>query len=255
MPTDQDNDKGLLPGSKFLYRIKNIEYLTAAEIQRKIVQNEDFETEKVIFGGSPIPFKFKSPKSLDVKKKKWSTDDEAKLAVALFESLSPTRDASVGLLSDPGIWAWIGLTQFPDYVINRWCDGVVTGSEPKDIKKFEYFLTGYGNHTQTRCALRRLYIAANASWRAENTFDFVHPFLEKADLFTSIFERNIGADAGLAVEIVKQYKDLTRKQYRVAIKLIGLILSTMSLEYIDEKEKKAIVAEAKAAISSGLVSE
>ena len=255
MPTDQDNDKGLLEGSKFLYRIKNIEYLTAVEVQRRIVQKEDFETEKVIFGGAPIPFKFKSPKGLDIKKKKWSTDDEAKLAVALFESLSPTRDASAGLLSDPGIWAWIGITQFPDYVINRWCDGVVTGSEPKDIKKFEYFLTGYGNHTQTRCALRRLYIAANASWRAESTFDFVHPFLEKADLFTSIFERNIGADSGLAVEIVKPYKDLARKQYRVAIKLIGLILSTMSLEYIDEKEKKAIVAEAKAAISSGLVFE
>ena len=255
MSTNQDIEKGHLPGSKFLFRIKNIEYLTAAEIQRKIVQKEVFETEKVIFGDGPISFNFKAPKSLDVKKKKWSTDDEAKLAVALFESLSPTRDASVGLLSDPGIWAWIGLTQFPDYVINRWCDGVVTVSEPKDIKKFEYFLTGYGNHTQTRCALRRLYIAANASWRAESTFDFVHPFLEKADLFTSIFERNIGADAGLAVEIVKQYGSLSRKQYRVAIKLIGLILSTMSLEYIDEKEKKAIVAEAKAAISSGLVSE
>ena len=68
MPTEQDNDKGLLEGSKFLYRIKNIEYLTAAEVQRKIVQKEDFETEKVIFGGAPLPFKFKSPKGLDIKK-------------------------------------------------------------------------------------------------------------------------------------------------------------------------------------------
>ena len=236
-----------------LFRVRNIEYLSAIEIHEKLMDGTPFDLEQVVFDGKPVKFNLRTPKNLNLSQREWSTEDEGVLAEALHVALRDAKQASLGLLSDPGVWAWIGLTQLPDYVVNRWCGGRVAAVEPKDIQKYDYFLTGFGNHKQTRCAVRRLYIAADASWRCDNNFESVRPFIAKADLYTSIFERALGVDPELAVEMVTQYGEFSRSDYRVAIKLVGLILSTTTLEYLNRKEKSAIVSDAKSAIISNLI--
>ena len=253
METKTVNDPGSTKGSKQLFRVRNIEYLSAAEIHEKIMDGSPFDLEQVYFEGNPVEFNLKIPKGMDLSQLTWTTEDEAMLAEALYEALSEVKKVSLGLLTDPGVWAWIGITQLTEYVINRWCGGWKSTPESIDIRKYDYFLTGFGNHKQTRCAVRRLYIAADASWRCDNNFESVHPFIEKADLYTSIFERALGVDPELAVEMVTQYRDLSRAEYRKAIKLVGLILSTASLEYLNRTEKSVIVSDAKSEMTSNLI--
>lgn len=236
-----------------LCKITNHENLTPEEVFGILVGRVSVEIEPVSSVGKEVPFNINFPKEFDISRKSWQPEEEATLAIQLYEALIPAKKASLGNVLDPGVWAWIGITQFSDYVVNRWCGGWNKDGSPKELEKCKYFLSGLGNHDQTRCAVRRLFIAADTSWRVDNTFDHVLPFLKSADLYSSIFERNLSLDPELAVEIVTQYSGLERKKYRPAIKLIGLILSTVTLELLNRKEKAQIVKDALQESSSGLV--
>jgi hypothetical protein len=240
-------------GAVGLCKIADHENLTPEEVFGILVGRVSVEIESITSMGKEVPFDVKFPKGFDVSQKSWQPEEEATLAIQLYEALIPAKKASLGNVLDPGVWAWIGITQLSDYVVNRWCGGWNKDGSPKELEKCKYFLTGLGNHDQTRCAVRRLFIAADTSWRVDNTFDHVLPFLKSADLYSSIFERNLSLDPELAVEIVTQYSGLERKKYRPAIKLIGLILSTVTLELLNRKEKAQIVSDALQESSLGLV--
>jgi hypothetical protein len=240
-------------GSVGLCKIANHENLTSEDVFGILTGRVSHEIIPVTSTGNEVTFNMKFPKGFDISMKSWQPEDEAILAIQLYEALIPAKKASLGNVLDPGIWAWIGINQLSDYVVNRWCGGWNKDGSPKELEKCKYFLSGLGNHDQTRCAVRRLFIAADTSWRADNTFNHVLPFLKSADLYSSIFERNLSLDSELAVEIVTQYSGLERKKYRPAIKLIGLILSTVTLELLNRKEKAQIVRDALKESSSGLV--
>lgn len=238
-----------------LGRVVDVEFLAARDIYDRLSAGGTFNTEEVHVGQSKAPFSFKVPASIKLDQSVWTVKEEAQLAVELREALSSARKLNSGLLNDHGIWTWLGVEVLRDYVVNRWCGGYENG-RPQNSSRCEYFLTGDGVHAQTRCAVRRLYIAAETSFRADGDDRWVEKFLQNADIYSSIFERRLGMDSELAVAMLDSYLSLgsgSRTVYRRASKLIGLILSTTTLEALDRRDKRALVQEAVSEVTLGLI--
>jgi hypothetical protein len=212
----------------------------------------DFNFETVTDGDDPIDYSI-DLSGINMKMTKWTAADEAKLAIAIYESLVPIRKISLEYIIDPGIWSWIGLTQVKDYVINRWSGGYTHAGLPEKPNGCSYFLSGNSIQRHTRCAPRRLYIAADASWRAEGDFSHTETILASTDIYSATFERQLGNDPELAVEIANIFKGTKREVYRPGIKLVGILLSTVALEVLDRKGKRQLVQEAFNAVKDGLV--
>jgi len=238
-----------------LGRVVDVEFLAARDIYDRLSSGSAFSTEVVQVGASTAPFTFAVPPGITLDQERWRPADEAKLAVALRDALAGARSLNSGLVNDHGVWTWLGVEVLRDYVVNRWCGGYEDG-RPQKPGNCDYFLTGDGVHAQTRCAVRRLYIAAETSHRADGDSRWVQKFLQNADIFSSIFERRLGMDSELAVAMLDSFLGLgsgSRPVYRRASKLIGLILSTTSLEALDRQDKVALVADAVAEVSLGLI--
>ena len=241
--------------STTLKRIIDVEFITSSQVFEEIVSGRSFQSEEVLVNDKSIDFALKLPKGLDLQQENWSAKDEALLAIALRDSLSVARNANPGLLNDHGVWAWIALEQLGSYVVNRWCGGFDSEKRPEKPSGCAYFLTGDGVHAQSRCAPRRIYIAAETSFRADGNGKSVEKFLEKSDIFSTIFERKLGIDSELAVEMVQKFyaTKATRDAYRKATKLIGLILGTTCLEALNRQEKILLVEEAMNEVSASLI--
>lgn len=228
--------------ARSLFRSVNADYLDADEIARLVTDTEECESELVLVDGEAVPF------NLDIADMNFTSKSvkaalEADLAKRLHQALVPARAASPALLMDTGIWTWIALGPLQDYVVERWCGGRTRGRGLEKPEGCSYFLTGHSLADQTRCAPRRLWIAANTSWLAEGDYSHVENLLKFTDLYTGIFERMLGMDAELAVEMATQLKDLPEHDRRTALKLIGALLSTTALEFLDRGEKSQLIAE------------
>ena len=223
-------------------RVVDVEFLSAKQIAEAIGNKADLPLEDVKVDGKQLELKI------------LQTDDDAKLAESLHGSLSVVRDLKPDLLNDHGFWTWLGLYPLRDHVITRWCGGYENGW-PKNPSRCSYFLTGDGVHAQSRCAPRRLYIAALTSQRAEGDYSRIPLVLKTADIFSTIFERKLGLDPELAVEMLLQFDPIRsdRRKYRTAAKLLGLILATVCLEDLDREEKKQLVADAIDEVSLQLI--
>jgi len=252
MPTEKTSK--YLTSEVQLHRLVGAEQFSAEDIYQAMSSGTKFNFEPIVERGFDVMFPFDTG-SLDISQKSWSdVRDEAALAVAIYEALIPARQASLEYLVDPGIWAWIALTQVPEYVVNRWCGGFVRPGVPVNSKSCSYFLSGHSIQKQTRCAPRRLFIAANTSNRAKGDFSQTERLLTNTDIYSATFERQLGMDAELAVELAQQFVGTGREIYRPGFKLVGVLLSTMALEYLDLPAKKALVLEAFNAVSSEIVS-
>ena len=214
-------------------RIIDVEFLSAKQIYESIGNKADLPLEDVLVNG-------RQPQLSILR-----TNDDSKLAESLYESLAGIRKEKPALLNDHGFWAWLGLYPLRDHVITRWCDGYENGW-PRSPSRCSYFLTGDGVHAQSRCAPRRLYIAAHTSRRAEGNYSQVPLILKTADIFSTVFERKLGLDPELAMEMVTQFDRIrtSRKTYRTAAKLLGLSLATICLEDLDREEKRQLVTDA-----------
>lgn len=236
-----------------LGRLVDASRTTASDVFQIMSSNSEFNFEKVLNDGKKIDYQI-DLSDIDMKKTKWTAGDEAKLAIAIYQSLVPIRKVSLEYIIDPGIWSWIGLTQVKDYVVNRWCDGYTHAGLPERPNSCSYFLSGNSIQRHTRCAPRRLFIAADASWRAEGDFSHTQTILENTDIYSATFERQLGNDPELAVEIATIFKGTKREVYRPGIKLVGILLSTVALEVLGRKEKRELVQEAFNAVKDGIVS-
>ena len=223
-----------------------------SDIFQVLSSGSNFDFETVTDGDDVIDFEL-DLSGIDIKKNTWTVDDEVELAIAIYESLDTAKRVSLQYLIDPGIWSWIALSQIRDYVINRWCDGYATNGSPSKPEACSYFLSGHSSQKQTRCAPRRLYIAADSSIKAEGDYSHVKALLQNTDLYSAIFERQLGSDAELAVEIATVFKDSKREVYRPGIKLVGILLSTVALEVLDRKAKHQLVVDAFNEVSEKLV--
>ena len=223
-------------------RVLDVEFLSSRQVAETIGNKSDFTLEDVLIGGKPIKMSI------------LHTPDEAGLAASLHQSLMPIKKAKPSLLNDPGLWAWIGLYPLRDHVIQRWCDGYEDGW-PKNQSRCTYFLTGDGIHAQSRCAARRLYIAAETSLRSEGDYSQIPLLLRTKDVFSAIFERKLGLDPELAMEMAMQFDPIRsdRKAYRTAAKLLGIILATVCLEDLNRAEKKQLVSDAIEEVGLGVI--
>jgi len=236
-----------------LRRLVDASRTTPSDVFQIMSSNSEFNFETVLNDGEKIDYHI-DLSGIDMKKTKWSASDEANLAIAIYESLVPVREVSLEYIIDPGIWSWIGLTQIKDYVVNRWCDGYTHAGLPEKPSSCSYFLSGNSIQRHTRCAPRRLFIAADTSWRVEGDFSHTKTILENTDIYSATFERQLGNDPELAVEIATIFKGTKREVYRPGIKLVGILLSTVALEVLNRKEKRELVQEAFNAVKDGIVS-
>ena len=171
---------------------------------------------------------------------------EAKIAQELYEALSPAMKAEPKLLADPGLWAWVSLVPMRDYMIARWFKSLASSeSDSAEETKFDYFYTNRNNlKRHTRCGTRRLYIAAAACIKADGDFGNLKKFFESTDLYTGIFERRLGLDSEIAVELVVALSGKDRAVARYVLRSVELMLSTVSLEYLDRNQKRKLIADA-----------
>jgi hypothetical protein len=77
--------------------------------------------------------------------------------------------------------------------------------------------------------------------------------LKLTDLYTGIFERMIGLDAELAVEVAAQFVGLSEDDRRRGLRLLGAVLSTTMLEVLDSRQQKAALVAAAKSEASGIV--
>ncbi len=180
---------------------------------------------------------------------------EAKIAQELYEALAPALKAEPKLLADPGVWAWVSLVPMRDYMVARWTQSLATSDSDSDSDsveeaKLDYFYTNRNNlKRHTRCGTRRLYIAAAACIKADGDFGNLKKFFESTDLYTGIFERRLGLDSEIAVELVVALSGKDRAVARYVLRSVELMLSTVSLEYLDRSQKRKLITDAIAEMS------
>lgn len=175
-----------------------------------------------------------------------SQNFETQCAEKLFRALEPARKANPNLLSDPKIWAYINLYPMREYVLARWCDGAgLFGRAVPAELSVDYFFTKRGDlKGHTRCGARRLFIAAQACHSADGNLNNLSKFFSDTDLYTGIFERRISLDADLAVELAISLETASRAERRYVLRSVQLMLATISLEYLDRKQKKVLIRSA-----------
>jgi len=229
-----------------LSRVEDAAELTAQDVYSKIINGGRFSVSLVKVNDATINFDFDDGVRRDMAgRTAYSVDDEVKIAVALHEALIPARQASPALLRDPSVWAWIGLVDLREYVLIRWCGATRTSMLPLSPERCSYFLTGDALVRQARCAVRRLWIAANASHRARSDYSAVAANLALTDLYTGVFERMLGLDAELACLLTSElhkpkYSESIRRKVIIGV---GARLSTVALECLDAGQKGQLIRE------------
>lgn len=243
-----------------LQRILGQEYLSAEEIQSVLSRGADFSREEIRTGDGALSFRISKELLLDLRSLgakvptiKLDHVFESRLAEAIHEGLKPLRKADPSLLRDPGLWTWLGLYPLRDYVIYRWCEGPNSTGGPLRTDRCSYFLTTDSLQGQARCAVRRLWIAADACERAGGGSADLLNLLKSTDLYTGIFERMIGLDAELAVEVAAQFVGLAEDERRRGLRLLGAVLSTTMLEVLDSRQQKAVLVAAAKSEVSGII--
>ncbi len=188
--------------------------------------------------------------SLDISKsnlKDVSTQKfETQCAEKLYKALETVRQAEPNLIFDPKFWAYINLYPMREYNLARWCGGagLFGKSLPAELS-VGYFFTKRGDlKGHTRCGARRLYIAAHACQAADGNLNNLSKFFLDTDLYTGIFERRMSLDADLAVGLATSLESASRAERRFVLRSVQLMLSTISLEYLDSQQKKTLIQSA-----------
>ena len=237
----------LMPPKNTLYRSKVGQY-SDSETLRILngVASGDFEEVKVLSKTITLG---KFPQIGKKERDAISTAAvEAKIAQELYEALAPALKAEPNLLAEPGVWAWVSLVPMREYMVARWSKSLASADSDSDSyqeTKFDYFYTHRNNSKHhTRCGTRRLYIAAAACIKADGDFANLKKFFESTDLYTGIFERRLGLDSEIAVELVVALSGKDRAVARYVLRSVELMLSTVSLEYLDRNQKRKLIADA-----------
>lgn len=164
----------------------------------------------------------------------------SKISAATDAELAPiVHRAFAGLprrvLLDPKFWTWLATGPMRTYAVHRWLP------EPEKIGKLqdsvlERFQGGASMVGISRNACSRLYWGAEASRAHTGSYDAVQTIFKRADLFVQIFERKIGLSPMAAVVLSRELCDGTEQNWRNAIRLLNHVLTTTSLELMNDKQ-------------------
>ncbi|MEI7987028.1 MAG: DUF6339 family protein [Armatimonadota bacterium] len=183
--------------------------------------------------------------SVDFEKEIGSNVDpsvEAALAIAIHEAIAPVKSQSPEIVKDNGFWMWFGLEICREQMIDRWCGGRNEDGNIRNERRASYFLSGDSLVKQSRCGVRRLWVAAEISKRCDGDYRHTQALLEIRDVFTGIVERMAGLDAELAVELMLHLKKLTTEDLRrEVLRNTSVVLSTVAVETLDRKQKADLV--------------
>lgn len=236
-----------------LHRVERAAELTPQDVFRRLLDDTPFEATRIEIDGTPVALDIDTAVLRSLRgRTEFSGDEETRLAIALYRALLPAREARPSLLRDPGVWLWLGVEVFRPYVLVRWCGATPQSMVPRSSESCRYFLTGDALVRQTRCALRRLWIAADASFRARGNDGAVAANLALTDLYTAVFERMLGLDAELACALTTRLvgPEHNEEFRRRVVMAVGARLSTVALECLDAGEKAQLVSEAIADMSA-----
>jgi len=176
------------------------------------------------------------------------------LAREIHIGLSEVRRLAPWILNDGKFWSWLALFEFRDYALIRWCDGdewLKDSSipQPKDSKLDRFIMRPESVHSQSRHVIRRLYIYAECSFGFDGTYKHIPLMLQDLDVPGSVFERRLGLSPTLALMLIRSALKLTaspktsskkavsaRQKRRKFMREVNLLLSTVALETLDERE-------------------
>ena len=201
--------------------------LTPQQLEAVVIHNEIPSTETIL----ELP-------GLDRLKKKlatgnYSSSDDANVAQQIHGVFRNLDDRT---MTDTQMWQWLTTTQFKHYVLDRW--------KPKnknlDLTKHaaqQHFLAGGSMAGISRNALARLYWAANTLWTEEDGYKYSDVVLNVPDLYSGMFERELGHHPPLAREFAKQYAKggkVSEDVHREWLKNVNHVLTTVAVEGFNE---------------------
>lgn len=201
--------------------------LTPQQLEAVVIHNEIPSTETIL----ELP-------GLDRLKKKlatgnYSSSDDANVAQQIHGVFRNLDDRT---MTDTQMWQWLTTTQFKHYVRDRW--------KPKnknlDLTNHaaqQRFLAGGSMAGISRNALARLYWAANTLWTEEDGYKYSDVVLNVQDLYSGIFERELGLHPPLAREFAKQYAKggkISEDVHREWLKNVNHVLTTVAVEGFNE---------------------
>ncbi len=214
---------------------------------------DDVQTDTVLVGGAPVHV----PGNLIPKTKNYfkgrevNTPVEVQVAIGLHEWLRPVISDDPLRLKDDAMWTWISCFPLREYALRRWCGGGGLDGQPLvGGAGLDRLISKSTIHGQARCASRRLFIAADTSWREKGDYSRLNDFFSDTDLFSTIFERQIFLRPALAGALIDRFKEHEpflaktgerRLTWRRIARSLNLALGSFVLESLDEEEIKNFV--------------
>jgi hypothetical protein len=213
-----------------------IQPLTSQQLEAVVIRDEMLSTETVL----ELP-------GLDQLKEKlatgeYSSSNDAEVGQEIHGVFKDLDDRT---MTDTQMWQWLATTQFKHYVCSRW------NIEDEDLTKPSaraHFLGGGALVGVSRNALARLYWAANTLWTKDDGYKYSDIVLGNQDLYSGIFERELGLHPPLARELAKQYGTGRKKSeavHREWIKNVNHVLTTVAVEGFDEGQLAEFVKSCK----------
>ena len=166
---------------------------------------------------------------------------DRKLAPVVHSAL---KNSERRVLLDVRFWQWLTVVRFKDYVLDRWCSDVrFEEGVPLRNEERQHFLGGTSLVGTARNALARLFWSADILWTAEDGYTLAQAALERQDLFTGIFERELCLYPEAARSCVRQLRDVGEKRHRAALRRLNFLLSTTVLETLDSDSVARLLVE------------
>ncbi len=172
---------------------------------------------------------------------KGKSEMDAKLAPGVYAALKHLNRRT---LTDPFMWHWLTTTLFKDYVTARWWDQkgdfdswLETGGAA------EHFLGSNSNVGFSRNAIARLFWASEKTC-VDNSFELTEKVLMDTDLYSGLFERDLGMESRLVRLCIEKMEDITEGQKRESLKVIRMRMGSTPVEAFNDALLENFVEEA-----------
>lgn len=159
---------------------------------------------------------------------------DAEIAIALHKALSaqPRR-----VLLDMGIWHWLATTAFREYVLARWCGGVIPTADTVLTSAEElHFLGRPTLNGVSRNAIARLYWGAASLYDVSDGYALVQTVFASQDFVTGLQERRFCLYPPAARACARELGGLGEGEIRAALRKLNYLASTITLELLSEDE-------------------
>lgn len=163
---------------------------------------------------------------------------DRELAPPLHQAL---RDLAHREAADLRFWHWLCIVSMPSLVWQRWYGSIPRPEQIAGILKSKRALAGrfLGRSTLagvSRNALARLWWCAEMLWSPADQYRLVQVALTNQDLFQAVFERKLGIYQPAARACFRVLEDKTLNEGRELIVRVNHLLTTVTLEALEEDE-------------------